>query len=379
MVTWEGIASLQRGAFVGGASSNAFFKMWLSTAPKSGNPTGKLFNGQEAITNAMVAMEAGGNVYGLDPNLQIAQTEPEGIRVPVLTCQSWSDQGVHNPDGFEAWQRLQTSERYLYTHGRKKWDVFYNEAVEVMERFFEHHLKGIAAPSWAGEHPVRVEVRETATKCQVRYEPQFPLQSTQPTMLFLSSGDRRLAFSAPASAQELNLELDLSRGELSFEHKFERDTELTGYMSLKLFAELKGADDAEVYVRVEKLTAGGEVVFFDGIMGDPRAPVAIGEFRLSHHVSKGKPDAGPRERGPLQPWYTHEARAPLKPGEVVEVDVPVRPSSTLFRKEEQLRLIIQATGESQCMMNVRELKQSGTLVLHGNRGAGLLVPVILVA
>ena len=382
MITWEGLASFERAGFTGGCTNNFFFGMWLGAAPKVGNPGGVLFNGQEAIATATAEMARKCGLYQSIESLAICEAEPEGIQVPVLTCQSWSDQGVHNPDGFEAWQRLTTASRYLYTHGRKKWDVFYNEAVPVCERFLDHYMKGAATSPWAGDKRVRIEVRETHAKCHVRYEDDFPLKATEPASLYLHMATKSLGLTPPTAetdAKSLVLGLHAGAPPLIFEYAFAEDTELTGYMALNMAAELQGGDDAEVYLRLEKLARDGSLVHFDGVMGDMHAGVAYGELRLSHHVSFGEADAGSKQRGPLQPWYTHKTRKALKAGEVVQVSIPVRPSSTLFRAGEKLRMIVSGDGSTTGpnIFTKRKISQKGkSLVLHGGRGAALLVPLV---
>lgn len=57
-------------------------------------------------------------------------------------------------------------------------------------------------------------------------------------------------------------------------------------MNLKLFVSLEDAEDAEIFVRIDKLAADGRVIKFHGVLGDPQGPCAQGAFRLSHHVSR---------------------------------------------------------------------------------------------
>ncbi len=61
----------------------------------------------------------------------------ENIKVPALICASWHDMGHHSRGSFEVWRRISTKEKWLYTHGRRKWEEFYsNEGLEIQKKVF---------------------------------------------------------------------------------------------------------------------------------------------------------------------------------------------------------------------------------------------------
>ncbi len=106
-------------------------------------------------------------------------------------------------------------------------------------------------------------------------------------------------------------------------------------MGLRLWIAAEEADDADVFVGVEKLSRTGVLVGFSGYQGVPNDVVAKGWLRLFHREL----DAGLSTE--TQPWHTHRRLLRVAPGEVVAADVEIWPSSTLFEAGSTLRLVIQ--------------------------------------
>lgn len=46
------------------------------------------------------------------------------IKTPLLTCASWSTQGLHNRGSFEGFKQAASEEKWLYVHGRKEWERY---------------------------------------------------------------------------------------------------------------------------------------------------------------------------------------------------------------------------------------------------------------
>ena len=101
------------------------------------------------------------------------------IRVPALICGSFSDQGLHSKGCFDAFMRIGSEHKWLFTHGRGKWTVYYEEdALEYQRRFLDCFLKG--ADNGMLQRPrVRLEVRKTIDEYAVREEADWPLPSTR--------------------------------------------------------------------------------------------------------------------------------------------------------------------------------------------------------
>jgi putative CocE/NonD family hydrolase len=151
----------------------------------------------------------------------------------------------------------------------------------------------------------------------VRDEQEWPLARTQWTALHLGD-DGTLGPAEPTATGTATFRL--RRQAVAFSHRFDRDVELTGPMNLRLRVSLDGADDAHLFVGVEKW-GGGHYVPFEGSYGYGRDRIADGRLRLALRDSL-------------------DAVCPLQPGEVVDADIELSASSTLFRAGDELRLII---------------------------------------
>ena len=82
------------------------------------------------------------------------------VKVPALIAATWSDQGLHSRGSFEAYKDIASEQKWLFTHGRLKWDVYYSEeAYEYRKAFFDYFLKGIDN-NFEKRPSVRLEVRE---------------------------------------------------------------------------------------------------------------------------------------------------------------------------------------------------------------------------
>jgi predicted acyl esterase len=105
-------------------------------------------------------------------------------------------------------------------------------------------------------------------------------------------------------------------------------------MRLRLWIAPEEADDADLFVGIEKLSTAGEVVGFSGV-GVRNDVVAKGWLRLSHRELD---EAGSTETQPLHPDRRMQKVAP---GQATLADVEVLPSSTMFEAGSSLRLVVQ--------------------------------------
>jgi putative CocE/NonD family hydrolase len=339
---WEACAEpLAALANHGGAGPSRFSKAWFTTSGR--NARGGAKNFAQDFASEFRRLPEERNVFAAAPQLAATAPPIERIdpnRTAMLVVGSWSDQGVHNPGLFEGWRRLRTSPHaFLLTHGRSKWDGFYNWGQPALARFFEHYLlKGSSDP--APLPPVSLEVRVDETTVYTREEMAFPPERMQAVSLQL--GREQWNPKGGGRETEGGLEFVARGGSLQFTHVFDQRTELVGTMALEMFVSLHAAaaggrcgDDAIVAVQLHKLRADKSRVHFPGVMGDIHEGVARGYLRLSHHVS-----FDPEASTPLRPVYRHDRAQPLQPGEAIPVKVMLNPSATVFEPGEALLIII---------------------------------------
>jgi predicted acyl esterase len=360
IVPWEGFTDAYRDLFrPGGIAEVGFVKIWSrllrTTTRLKYQPAQE--NTQRSLYDEWWR--------SLVPKL------PE-IEVPALICGSFSDNNLHSRGSIRAFEQIGSSEKHLYTHRGGKWTTFYSEsALQTQLAFLDRHLRGGAT---APLPRVRLEVRESRDRIvEVRDESSWPLASTQWTPLHLSTA----GLSTIPTEQRGSITFETRSGGARFGWTVPADTEITGPMAVRLFVEVTGGDDVDLFVGVEKWR-GSAYVPFEGSYGFGRDRVTTGWLRAS---MRALDEARSR---PFEPVPTFAERQPLEPGRVVAVDVPLGPSATLFRAGEQLRLVVAGrwlwprnpfTGQFPAAYE-QGPRTVCTLHWGADRDAHLLVPVI---
>jgi uncharacterized protein len=178
---------------------------------------------------------------------------------------------------------------------------------------------------------MRLEVREDRdTITEVREESEWPLARTRWRPLYLA-GPGLLATEPPLTVGSITFETH--RRAAAFSWTVPEDIELTGPMVARLWLEVSGCDDVNLFLGVEKWR-DGRFVGFEGSFGYGRDRVTTGWQKASLRALDTEMS---------QPWQPVPACVdphPLRPGEVVAVDVALSPSATLFRAGEKLRLLV---------------------------------------
>jgi predicted acyl esterase len=167
-------------------------------------------------------------------------------------------------------------------------------------------------------------------------------------------------------------------GQANFVLKFDRDTELTGYLKLRLWVEAEGADDLDLFVYVKKLDRKGE--FLPAfVMGHPH-PGAQGWLRVSHR------ELDPARSTPSEPFLTHRREQLLRPKEIVPVEIGIWPTNMLWHAGQELRVVVaghymETRGADWWEGFKYEELGKGDTVIHtgGKYDSHLLVPSIPIA
>lgn len=332
IIPWEGASDMYR-EFVlqGGIRETRFFPGFFEGRVKASQNPGYPF-GDDVVEMSHQHPLDDDYWATMRPNLT-------AITVPALICTSWSDHGMHTRGSLEGFKQIASTDKWLYTHGRKKWEVFYSaEAKAAQKQFFDYFLKGIE--NGMMEVPrVRLEVRKTYDQYTVRHEQQWPVAGTQYDTWYLDAQQHSLV--AHPAEQEGSITysseiVETSRAEsASFDLRFSQDTELTGNMKLKLWVSPKESDDLDLFVGIRKLDAKGDEVDFSGYQGAHNDLVTKGWLRVSHR------ELDEEKSTQIQPWLKHRHIQKLQPGEIVPVEIELWPSSTFFEAGSTLRLIIQ--------------------------------------
>lgn len=375
IVPWEGVTDpLRELGYQDGVPETGFVRTWWER---------RLLPGHHRRSPMVEDFPAERDRRPLD-DAYWAEKRPdlERVEVPALVCASWSDHGLHTRGSIEGYERIGSADKWLFTHGRRKWETFYgDEAREAQRGFLDHFVKG-EDNGWEKTPRVRLETRSSRDRYDVRHEPVWPIP-VRHTPLYL---DGQGVAGAVASAGALRATLPAAEGAVTydprrgpgarFEHRFGAPTELTGSMSLRLWVSASEGDDLDLFVVLRKLDARGREVFFLGYNGFPRDAVAKGWLRASHRR------LDPERTRPGRPWHTHDRREPVAPGQIVDVEVEILASSTRF--EAGTALVVEVLGHDAARYPAFRHERTvnrGQHTLHtgGRFDSHLLAPIALAA
>jgi len=375
---WEGLTDPYRDIFCrGGLTETGFPAFWWITEVKPA------INGTEqdfVHSEGSIPTEFLDHHPFNDEFWQAKAAKLEQISVPMLVCASFSDHGLHTEGSFLAFTKAQSPHKWVYTHRSGKWDVYYSPEVQEMTRaFMDCFLKGDTANGFLDTPRVRLEVRSGQDQIHaIRFEDEWPLARTRYTRLHLSEGPPGLVLERPeVSATRV---YSATGGRTSLAFTFKEDTELTGYMKLRLWVEARSGkvgdpvpDDMALLVAINKLDKAGIGVNFYGSVGNELDMVSRGCLRVSRR------ELDLVESTEWRPVLTGLTEQRLKAGEVVPVDIALYPSSTFFAAGETLQLIISSAEIIPSPPYKKDIScNHGTHVLHfgGQYDAYLLIPEI---
>ena len=375
IIPWEGVSDLYQDlACRGGVADTGFLNFWWHTEVNEALnvPLEDYLAVEEAIPPETVFKHPHYDEYWRKkaPPLQ-------NITVPMMVCGSFSDHELHTFGSFRAFERSGSSEKWLYTHRSGKWTEFYkDECLALQKAFMDHFLKG-ETTQFPSQAAVRIEVRKSREDVsEVRWESEWPLARTDYTPVYLSEDALRM----DPSKNEGEYVYDGSTGKTEFSFVFDHDTELTGYMKLRVWVEARSKRrggtpprDLILCCYIDKRDRSGKTVRFNGAIGSTQDV-----------VSRGYGRAARRELDPMvsTPWHPQPLAARdqwLEPGEIVPLDIAFCPSSTFFEAGEQLTLIVSSQDFIHAPIFKKDTRlNEGRHVIHygGAYDSHLLIPKI---
>jgi predicted acyl esterase len=324
---WEGWSDVYHDvAYPGGVREDGFIDFWATMTERAGHVSESLRAGQLAHPEW--------------DDFWVARTPVlERIEVPALICGSFSDQSLHTRGSFEAFRRIGSAHRFLYTHRGGKWSTYYSpEALALQARFFDCFLKD-EDNGMRDAAPVRLEIRSRAHEVHaVRDERAWPPPGVRWSALHLAPGELR---SAPLETAA-TVQFDVPDGAARFVFHAPQDVELVGPMKLRLHVALAGASDAYLFVAVSKIAgaAGGATsadtpLRFEGPFGFGCDVMARGWLRVAHRrVDEARSE-------PHRPFHLGDRAEPLPEGQIAPVDIEILPSATFLARGDRLRLDVQ--------------------------------------
>jgi len=243
---------------------------------------------------------------------------------------------LHRMGTFEGYRRLGSREKWLRVDNRQEWTDQYDPANEAdLLKFFDYFLRD-ADNGWQNTPRVRMAVLDPGgqDRVDVPYT-RWPLEQTKYERLYLGAGRHLQSTPDDVPVRE---SYAATSGRCEFAYRFARDTQLTGYLKVRLWVEAEGANEADIFVLVEKLDKDGNLLVPDEASAQQYFPIppagAHGRLRVS--LRKLHPTLS-EDFVPIQAFDQPQM---LHPGEIVPVDIAIMPASEVFHAGEQLRLSI---------------------------------------
>ncbi len=316
---WEGTSDMYRESIcVGGIPSGSFDRM---------------------IVNAIACS---GWIEDLNENLKLhphydAYWQNKAVDFDKVLCPTYLTAGwchFHLRGSLEAFRRIGSPQKWMRIHREFEWrDAYCSENLEDLRRFFDRYLRDVHN-GWEYTPRVRMDVMDAYDfdLRPSRVEDDFPLRRTEYRRLYLDAKSRSAEYLPFPEESELCYDAEDARASVAFDHTFREDTEISGYMKLRLWVECRGHDDMDLFIWIKKLGQDGQYVPVS-CMDQPYRG-AWGYMR----VSARELDDGLSTD--FQPVQAHRRTLKLAPGEIVPVDVEIWPHSRFWHSGETLRVEI---------------------------------------
>lgn len=208
---------------------------------------------------AIMAMSPYGKEIGsqwLDDTPNHAGIPMEAIDIPAYIVASYTNP-IHTYGTFKGYRHISSKEKWLRIHNTGEWDDYYNPAhTEELRRFFDRYLKG-ENNGWEKTPRVRVSVLNPGGKDIVDREEDFSIPRTQYKKLYLDNAKNSLSKTKVDKESYTEYDSDRKKNGIRFDMKMAEDTEILGYMKLRLWVEALDHDDMDLFVKVEKRRPSG--------------------------------------------------------------------------------------------------------------------------
>lgn len=292
------------------------------------------------------------------------------IEVPAYITAGWCH--FHLRGSTNGFRHISSKKKWLRVHRDFEWpDQYSRQGLDELTRFFDRYLKDIHN-GWESTPRVRLAVMDAYDfDYQIdRPENEFPLARTEYRKLYVDAANGALV--REPVAKESKISYDANEGKATFDIAFDEETELTGYMKLRLWVEADGNDEMDLFVAVQKFDKNGKWLPVN-VLGAPH-PGCPGKLRVSlREIDKEKSTE-------FQPIYPYNNPQKLKPGEIVPVDIEIWPSSRIWHPGEQLRVEVMGHYERIDWFEpfTWHTDNKGRHVIHsgGKYDSHLLVPYI---
>ena len=270
------------------------------------------------------------------------EADLEAIDIPAYIVASYTNP-IHTYGTLEGYRRISSKNKWLRIHNTGEWDDYYHKGhTEELRKFFDCYLKN-EDNGWENTPRVRVSVLNPGGEDIVdREEEDFPIPRTRYKKLYLNANENTLENGQVSVESYAQYDSDRKKSGISFSMKMSADTEITGYMKLRLWVSALDHDDMDLCVKLEKRRPNGlkykvPVVRNPGwnfLLGPGMDTSAKGYIRVS---LRALDEVKSTEENPRQSMKEEQK---LKTGEVVPVDILIWPMGLKFKKGDILRITV---------------------------------------
>ncbi|MBR2802107.1 MAG: CocE/NonD family hydrolase [Erysipelotrichaceae bacterium] len=270
----------------------------------------------------------------------------EKIKVPAYVCAGLCH--FHLRGSCEGFRKIRSPKKWFRMHRDMEWPDTYNpDNMDDLRKFYDRYLKDVRN-GWEFTPKVRVDVMDAYgfDYAHNQEEDNFPIPRTQYTKFYLDASKMGMSLEPVAEESEVvynnyveynpdvQFEVTKDSGMINFDYKFNKDTEIIGYMKLHLWIECRGYDNMDMFFRIKKLGVDGEYLPLH-CMKEPFTG-AWGQGRGARR------ELDPKLSTDYCPVQAHQKDEPMEQGVVYPVDYEIQPTARIWHKGETLRLQISA-------------------------------------
>lgn len=288
-----------------------------------------------------------------EPLWQDKKAVQSRIHIPVYMVASYGN-SLHTMGTFRSWRNLGTSEKWMRIHDTQEWPDYYSkEATEDRLRFFDHYLKGIDN-GWEKTPKVRYPLydMEGGNRLDIPANDFGYGEEISYRRYYLDGRSRTLSIKPSDDVATVQYEVGGIPGRVSFMKTFDEETSFAGYPKLKVYSGVKGHNDMDLFVWVQKLDKFGNILSQINI---PNHGAVIQDFTqdgasiIRYKGPNGKLRLSMRhlsdETTDEVPDYSFDRVEKLEEGNAYEADIVLSPIGMTFHKGETLRVVISPTEE----------------------------------
>ncbi len=278
----------------------------------------------------------------------------EDITIPAYVVASYTS-SLHTHGTIEGYRRISSKEKWLRIHNTQEWPDFYNPKYEDdLCKFFDYYMKGIDN-DWEKTPKVRISILNPGHEDEVdRPIDDFPCPQQELRKYYLDANDgglhlepvqqegsvsyagnpqNRVSFCKGIGGGITEKVVDTNEVSFAaFNLVFSEDTEVIGYMKLKLWVEADMANDMDIYTRICTLDAEGNRLYHNAILYKFSGP--NGMLRVSHR------EIDPSRSTICEPYHPHKTLMYISKGEIVPIEIGIWPTAQTFHKGEQLQVVV---------------------------------------